>query len=109
MSVSLNHIQAANAKLAQIAFARGQDSDPAETLVLWRASEGFEQDALEQAARESAAETVEEIRALTEQRQVSLETLVEFFERDFMHAFDLGFVVRARAEARAKEKAVDAD
>lgn len=102
--VTYNHVQAATAILSRIAFSGGEDSDPAATLAVWRATEGFDNDALERAARESARDSIDEIEAaIRDGESFTTEQLGEYLEREFLTALQIGWIVRARHEKRAEE------
>lgn len=104
-AVTRNHIEAATTILNQIAFSGGEGSDPQVTLARWRRTEGLDDMALEAAARESSNETIEEIeQAIEDGRSFSTEQLREYIEREYLVAFQVGWVTRARYDTRAKAK-----
>lgn len=107
MTVEARHIQAAAAILARIAFSRGEDSDPAETLRLWRKSEGVADGVVEQASLESAQETVEEIeQVIAEGGEIGLHNIRDFLQREYETAWQLGWICRARRDSRSEEETV---
>lgn len=94
MTITYNRIQAAQARLAQIAFSSGGD------LSAWRRQQGIEMGALEQASGESADDTIEEIEAMiAEGGEFALSQLREFLMREFESAFQVGLVCREREDA----------
>lgn len=100
-SVGLNHITAATAILGQIAFSGGEGIEPEATLMMWRANEGFDTGALETAAHSSAMESVAEIEERIEQEGgLTTGDLLEYIEREYIHALQIGWIVRARSEKR---------
>lgn len=94
MTITYNHIQAAQARLAQIAFTSDGDLSP------WRRQQGIAADALEQASGESADDTIEEIEAiLAEGGEFTTAQLREFLMREFESAFQIGLICRERQDA----------
>lgn len=95
------HIEAAEAILARIAFSAGEDVEPEETLGVWRIAEGIEEGALEAAADASARGTMAEIEQLIQDgAALTPQDLFAYIEREYLHAFQLGWIVRARADVR---------
>lgn len=105
MNVSAAQIREAELILGRIAFSQGEDSDPAVTLAVWRRTEGIEEGAVEQAARESADGTAAEIEAMLEAGvPLSLDLVREFMEREHMAAFQTGWIARARYDTQQREE-----
>lgn len=103
MAVSANHIEAAATILVQIAFSGGEGSDPEARLAQWREQDGIEDGALEGAARRSADESVEEIEeSIREEEAFSTPQLHEYLMREYMTAFQVGWIARARHEKRER-------
>lgn len=99
LTVEYRHIQAASAALAQVAFS-GRD------LAAWRTGQGIEDDDLERAAAESAQDTLDEIEDLVEKGiSFDADQLREFIMREYMTAFQVGWICRSRAEQRDPEPA----
>jgi hypothetical protein len=106
VTVEPRHIKQAEAFITRIAFSRGEDSDPEETLRAWRRSEGMADGLIEGASEESARGTVEEIRAaLDAGGTLTLPDIEEILRRDFEAAFQLGWVCHARRDKRSDEEA----
>jgi hypothetical protein len=107
MKVEAHHIAQAHRRLEGIALSRGEDSDPAETLRIWRDSEGISSDGLEEASAKSAQGSIADLRAqIAEGAEVSLHDIEELIRYEFSYAFQLGWICRARAETRSDEEIV---
>lgn len=104
MTVTLGHIQAAEAILTRIAFSRGEGADPAATLEMWRKTEGFDEGVLEAAARESADGTLAEIEeALDDGEPFTTGLVRQFIEREYLTAAQIFWIVRARQDKAAED------
>lgn len=98
ISTTYNTINSAGATLAGLAFG-GTD------LAVWRERQGIVNDDLEQAARESARDTVEEIETAIENGQeFTTEQLVEYLVREYEAAFQIGWVCHERVERKRRSQ-----
>jgi hypothetical protein len=97
--VRFNHMQAAQAILARIAFS-------GESLTDWREDQGIDTDALERLTGESSDDTVDEIEEfLRDGNEFSTAQLRDFLVREGMTMFQVGWICAKRAEQREREPA----